>query len=234
MPLAQRPRAVLFDLFETLVQVPMAEAVGMPTVPEVLGVPADDWDRLYYREDVLGRCLGHARDPVDIMRRVAHRLDPNVAEDRIQEAVRTRSSRFEMALVNVEPGILAALDALRATGVRTALVSDAGTDDVAAWDDSPLRHRLDHVVFSHAVGVRKPDPRIYSHALRGVDVAAAEAVFVGDGGSDEHRGARGVGLATVIVTRFASRWPDLVASRIPHADHAFDDVPAFVAALPSR
>jgi putative hydrolase of the HAD superfamily len=88
------------------------------------------------------------------------------------------------------------------------------------------------VVFSYQVGVRKPDARIYARALDALGVAPADAIFVGDGGSDEHRGARALGMRTVLVTRLAGAWlPDVLAARRVHADWEFDDVAAFVAAL---
>ena len=80
--------------------------------------------------------------------------------------------------------------------------------------------------------MRKPDPRIYAHALDMVGVRAEDALFVGDGGSDEHRGARGVGIPSVLVTRFlAMYWPERVEERRRLADWEFVDVPALVAAI---
>ena len=104
-------------------------------------------------------------------------IDSSIPEDRIRAAVASRGQRFEMALLEIEPGMLAALDALRGAGIRTALVSDAGADDVEAWPRSPLRDRFDHVVFSYEVGSRKPEPRIYEHALDalGVEAGAIQA-----------------------------------------------------------
>jgi putative hydrolase of the HAD superfamily len=68
--------------------------------------------------------------------------------------------------------------------------------------------------------------------LVGLGVAAEDAIFVGDGGSDEHRGARVAGVKSVLVTRLlATWWPERVADRRPHADYEFEDVPAFVDAL---
>ena len=137
-----------------------------------------------------------------------------------------------MGLTQVEGPILEALDRLRSAGVRTALVSDAGADDVEAWERSPLRSRLDETVFSYRLGIRKPDPRIYARALQAVGARPEEAFFVGDGGSDEHRGARAVGMSPILVTRFLSMfWPEKVEERSAHADWIFEDVPAFVKAL---
>jgi putative hydrolase of the HAD superfamily len=229
---APRPKAVLFDLFHTLASVPPPAMTGDASVPQILGVSAAEWQRRYYDEDVLGRCVGRVVDAVEAMRMVTHSIDPTVPEERILAAVESRRRRFETGLISIEGGILAALDHLRAAGIRTVLVSDAGADDVESWQHSPLRERLDAVVFSYRLGFRKPDPRIYERALDTVDARPGEAIFVGDGGSDEHRGARAVGLQTVLVTRFISLWwPDAVAARRPHADWEFEDVPAFVEAL---
>ena len=227
-----RPKAVLFDLFHTLARVPSPGLAGEASVPQILGVPAAEWQRLYYDDDVLGRCLGRVVDGVDAMRRVTHSIDPTVPEERILAAVESRRRRFEAGLTGIEGGMLDALDRLRAAGVRTALVSDAGADDVESWQRSPLHERLDTVVFSYQLGVRKPDSRIYERALDTIDVRPGEAIFVGDGGSDEHRGARAVGMKTVLVTRLAALWrPETIAARRAHVDWVFEDVPAFVEAL---
>ena len=232
-PIAERrPRAVLFDLFHTLVSVPTARAIGETPAPELLGITADEYQRRFHDEDHAGRCLGHVLDPVEAMRLVAHAVDPTIPEARIQAAVESRRRCFERGLVDVAAPLVDALDRLRSVRIRLGLVSDAGADDVESWPRSPLAPRFDVVVFSYAIGARKPDSRIYQQALRALDVAPSDAIFVGDGGSDEHRGARALGLRTVLVTRLISHWtPQVVAERRPHADYEFDDVAAFVDAL---
>jgi putative hydrolase of the HAD superfamily len=227
-----RPTAVLFDLFHTLALVPPPEAVGERPIPEILGVSGSEWHRLYYDDDVLGRCLGNVRDGVEAMRRVTHALDPTVDEDRIMAAVASRRRRFEIALQRIEGPTLEAMDRLRAAGIRIALVSDAGADDVDCWETCPLRERLDVAVFSYELGIRKPDVRIYRHALGALGASPTESIFVGDGGSDELRGAKAIGMTTVLVTRLLSvYWPDRVDERRAHADWVLEDVRAFVTAL---
>jgi putative hydrolase of the HAD superfamily len=232
-PPLPRPKAVLFDLFHTLISVPPVRDEHEPSVGDIVGVPNEEWARLYFVEDVLRRCHGDVHCSVEAMRRVVHAIDPSVPEERIVAAVESKRRRFERGFVGVEAGMTAALDRLRAAGVKTALVSDAGADDVEHWPLSPLAGRFDAEVFSYKVRVRKPDRRIYEHALAAVGVAPRDAVFVGDGGSDEHRGARAVGIKTVLVTRLVSKWwPAQVVAARPHADWEFADVPAFVEALP--
>jgi putative hydrolase of the HAD superfamily len=95
-----------------------------------------------------------------------------------------------------------------------------------------LASRFDVTIFSCEVGIRKPDPPIYRAALEGLGVDARHALFVGDGGSDEHRGARAVGLRAVFVTHLVGRWwPQVIEPRRAHADFVVEDVAAFVDAL---
>ena len=226
------PKAILFDLFHTLASVPPPALSGEVPIPQILGVPGEEWHRLYYDDDVLGRCLGHIHESVEIMRRITHSIDPTVDEARILTAVESRRRRFELGLVGIEAEILDAIDRLRAADIRIALVSDAGADDVESWERSPLRNRFDATVFSYKLGIRKPDARIYKHALDAIGVAPGDTLFVGDGGSDEHRGARAVGMEAVLVTRLLKLyWPERVDERRTHVDWEFEDVPALVNAL---
>jgi putative hydrolase of the HAD superfamily len=49
-------------------------------------------------------------------------------------------------------------------------------------------------VFSFAVGVVKPDPRIYLNAIEQLGVKPEDALYIGDGGDDELAGAQRAGL----------------------------------------
>jgi putative hydrolase of the HAD superfamily len=229
-----RPKAVLFDLFHTLVTVPRSGGEFGPTAAASLGIPHAhaEFQRRMHEDDVLGRCHGRIRDHHEVMRLLARHFVPTVSDEQVADAVKWRRKRIEHALVRVETPVLDALDRLRSAGVRTALVSDAGFDDVECWHRSPLVPRLDAAVFSYEIGIRKPDRRIYEQALSAIDVDPRDALFVGDGGSDEHRGARALGMRAVMVTRYYAYWdPDAIAERRPHADFEFDDVPAFVDAV---
>jgi putative hydrolase of the HAD superfamily len=227
-----RPKAVLFDLFHTLVCVPSPASLSEPSVAEILGVPSAEWLHHFYEADTHGRALGHVVDAFEAMRLVANSIDPTIPDERIRRAVAMRQRCFELGLVEVEPLILDSLDRLRAAGIRTGLVSDAAADDVESWDRSPLVARLDAVVFSYQVGIRKPDARIYQMALDALGTSPSDALFVGDGGSNEHRGARDLGMRTVLVTRLASHWSsDILDARRPYADFELPDVPALLDAL---
>jgi putative hydrolase of the HAD superfamily len=115
-----------------------------------------------------------------------------------------------LAAAEALPGAAEVLARVRARGLRTALVSN--------WDHAaagpPLLARtglaalLDHVVISEAVGVRKPDPRIFRAALAPFDAEPAAALHVGDLASADAWGAGRLGFRTVWINRDGVPWPE--------------------------
>jgi len=94
----------------------------------------------------------------------------------------------------------ALLDALRARGLKTGLVSNAFDPEWLLREDLErmgLAERLDAAVFSSEVGRRKPDPAIFLRALELLDVRPEEALFVGDRLYEDVGGASAVGMTTV-------------------------------------
>ncbi len=65
----------------------------------------------------------------------------------------------------------------RERGIRTALLSNSWGNDYPrdGWDDM-----FDVVVISGEVGMRKPEPQIYTHTLELIGLSAAECAFVDD------------------------------------------------------
>jgi epoxide hydrolase-like predicted phosphatase len=78
--------------------------------------------------------------------------------------------------------VVAATRALRARGLRTALVTNNAREFGAGWRAMiPIAELFDAVIDSSEVGVRKPDPAIFSLALRELGgVAPEHAVFLDD------------------------------------------------------
>ncbi len=140
--------------------------------------------------------LGH------VMETMALDLEPEERE-RFLELIEDPPSERELPPV---PGAPGAVRRLRERGLRLGIVSDTGFRPGRV-----LRRQLAAVgildcfepggmAFSDEVGVPKPHPRIFEAALRGLDVAAAEAVHVGDLKFTDVAGARGVGMRVIRFT----------------------------------
>ncbi|CAN5701157.1 HAD-IA family hydrolase [soil metagenome] len=96
------------------------------------------------------------------------------------------------------PDTLATLRGLSEQGVRTAVVSNIAFDIRPAFTAIGADGYVDEFVLSYEVGAVKPDPRIFTTALDGLGVAAADAVMVGDS-EEADGGAIAVGCAFILV-----------------------------------
>ena len=222
------------DLFFTLCS-PFAP--GARTEWDALGIPKEAWlTRVEDEAMCVRRELGQLFDtPEGLMRDVLRRTGLALDERLIRELTDIRIERMRRAVTQIRPEILRTLDALHESGHRLCLVSNADVIDTLHWRESPLAARMDETVFSHLVHARKPDEAIYRIALERTGADPARSAFIGDGGSDEHRGAKRAGLRTILVTHLRPRPEAELAPLLPHVDARTDDfteLPALLARLP--
>jgi putative hydrolase of the HAD superfamily len=198
-------KAVLFDLFETLVTESSTRPPGVSSLAPALGCdreafrshwkalrPAVKVGRLSFREALaeIATTLGSPADDLTLSR---------LCEQR----VRTKAGPFEQ----VEPQVIDMVDELRRRGIRLGVISNCCAEDVATWPRSSLAPRFDCTVFSFEAGLAKPDPEIYREAVRRLKAAVSETWYIGDGGDDELSGAQEAGLRPFRATWFLKRWP---------------------------
>jgi HAD superfamily hydrolase (TIGR01509 family) len=174
-------RAVVFDLWQTLAAWPQDD---MTPLLDAVGLTLDEWVTPEHRDR---RWTGPFEDYLDWLG-----LEPGSAE----RAAELRSETTRRSLVPVL-GALPVLEELRARGLRLGLVSNCSSEVGELWERSPFAGRFDAVVLSADAGVCKPDSRIYRLVLARLGVEPGEALFVGDGESDELAGAERVGLKAV-------------------------------------
>ena len=125
------------------------------------------------------------------------------------------------------PNIGAALEALKAAGVKIGIICDVGmTPSVALRSilgDFGLMQHFDHHSFSDDVGRYKPDPRIFAHALEGLGTAPEETAHVGDLRRTDVAGANGVGWTSVRYTGIFDDPGERDGVQDVEADHVIHD-----------
>jgi putative hydrolase of the HAD superfamily len=81
----------------------------------------------------------------------------------------------------VFPGAHEAIDALKARGVKLALVTNGAADlQRAKIERFALAHRFDHIQIEGEHGFGKPEERAYRHAMDALGVTAGETWMIGD------------------------------------------------------
>jgi putative hydrolase of the HAD superfamily len=203
---APRIRAVTLDVGHTLLR-------GVPSWFDIWTREMAAYGRRVHREE-LQRAYARATDamasrapenePRASWRAFNHEMilalgidgDPRQAADRIAGAF--LSVRAEFVPFD---DVLEVLDAMRARGLRLAVVSnwESGLDKTLAR--SGLGRYFEAVVASADVRAAKPDPRIFEAALRHLGIPPSGAVHVGDSYEADVAGARAAGLHPVLLDR---------------------------------
>ena len=103
-------RAVLFDLFHTLVSLEVSQPPG-PSVSAILGVDQETWWRAWTDSSddyVLGKTMLERTLPAR-----ARIANPAVTDEQIRHALSARPARFRHVLTHVEPEAIASNGRLR-------------------------------------------------------------------------------------------------------------------------
>jgi len=211
-------KAVIFDLFHTLVSLRAAWGDRLPKVHEILGVSREAWGgQLGARLHDL--YVGEYLDAFEAVSEMARTIDPAIPDEAIKKAAESITETFAGALIRVPVETSEVLAGLKARGKRLGLVSNASVMEIGAWDRSPIAPLFDSALFSCFAGCMKPDRRIYEMSMDALGVTPEQCVFVGDGGSQELEGARDLGICAIMVAgMIRDVWPGRIEERRQHAD----------------
>ena len=210
-------KAIYFDLFFTLI-VPQYEKENNEFT--ILGITAEEWEH-YAENDALyqERALGLVKNEKEIIEKITSIMLFEISDMQKVRLLKARENRMKAALNNVSKDILEVLKELKAKDVKLGLISNADVIDCKYWHQSPLAHLFDDVIFSCDVGILKPDKEIYELAMAHLNVKANECMFVGDGGSNELKGAKAVGMKTVFTEALDVKYDKKRAQIMEYADY---------------
>lgn len=198
-------RAVLLDALGTLLRLePPAPAPALRRELAARGVEVDEAtaeaamsaEIVYYRAHNLE---GRDRAALaDLRRRCAEVLAQALG---VSASAAVHDALLASLRFRAYPDVPSALDRLRGAGLRLVVVSNW---DVSLHDrlaETGIAERVDGAVASAELGVGKPDPAIFRHALTLAGVAPGEAIHVGDSPVADVEGARAAGIEPVLMVR---------------------------------
>jgi HAD superfamily hydrolase (TIGR01509 family) len=111
-------------------------------------------------------------------------------------------------------GVVEAIEAIRRSGIRVAVVSNSDGSVTESLARAGLADLFEFVIDSHDVGVAKPDPQIFEAALERMGVVPADAWYVGDSVFHDVKGALAASMANaVLVDPYALGPEDVVKVR---------------------
>lgn len=198
-PLHPTPKLVLFDLDRTIADYDGARLVRTRYAFEP---HFSDRERL---ELAVAEALEHVGEGADHFEQVlaAHGIsEPALVQEaqrRFQEDLYRGLRLFEETL-----DVVSAVATHASVGLITNGPTAIQRPKIELLEIEPL---FPVIVVSEEAGVWKPDPRIFHIALDQLNVAAADAIYVGDSAEHDVPGAHAAGLRAVWINRLGIDWP---------------------------
>lgn len=199
-------RAVLFDMFDTLVEL-------QPPAPRLRGLllertGVDVGDEAAARgmaaeidHYLANHMRGRDRLTLDALRddcaSVLHRA---LGAEGLHHS-QVRAAMLDSLLFRVFSDVAPALESLRARGTRLGVVSNWDCSLPEWLERAGLTPLFDGVVSSAVVGAAKPCPAPFLAALDLLGVQPAQALHVGDSVDNDVQGARKAGVRPVLIAR---------------------------------
>jgi HAD superfamily hydrolase (TIGR01509 family) len=193
-------KAVIFDLWDTLVDWPIDEAQALNRgLAARIGLSDAEFGQRWQEHYIFSQT-----QPLATLYRAI-----GVPEEHVEAHV---SARHEFARQALRPrdGALPTLAELRRRGIRLGLISMCSEDVPTVWPETELAGCFDAETFSATTGLKKPDAAIYLATSTALGVEPEDCFFVGDGANDELAGAARAGMTPVLMaTGNEPKWPEV-------------------------
>ena len=188
--------AVLFDFNGVLTTSPFAHMAALGTDAGVEGQVVLDLMLGPYDEDTDHAWHRFERGEITAAEYGAD-LFARAAEAKVQ--LDFGSLADMMSRLEIHDVVIERIRALRVAGYRTGLVTNNVKEASSQWREMvPVDELFDVIIDSSEVGMRKPNPAIFLHALELLRVSPERAVFLDDAEGNVV-GARRAGLHAILV-----------------------------------
>lgn len=184
-------KAVIFDMFETLVTLHGGPLYFGKEIADDLGISAEEFYPLWHQTED-DRSKGALRFEEALTWIGEHMTFPY--PERIAAVSEKRRAFKEEAFHHVEDRILQMMKELKEHGAKIGLISNCFWEEAEAIHNSCLASYFDTMLLSCELGMQKPEPELYYRCMRELQAAPEECLYVGDGGSRELETAAKLGL----------------------------------------
>jgi putative hydrolase of the HAD superfamily len=190
-------RAIIFDLFGTLVGDFTAVGQTHEELASILGVPYEPFMK-QWREITGRRTMGEFQTVEASIEHVCGALGVAVNAEQMARAVEFRLEYTRRALVP-KPDAVATLARLKHTGFKVGLLSNCSIEIPILWPETEFADLIESPIFSSRERLKKPDPRIYQIACERLGVAPKDCLYIADGENHELKAAADFGMSPVLI-----------------------------------
>ena len=212
-------KAVIFDMFETLVTLFTGRTYFSEHIAADLGQPIEAFRKCWH-ETEKDRTLGKysMEEGLALTLKNLGAWSP----ENVQLVCRKRREALGDTFNDIPAESLRLLKSLHEKGLKVGLITNTFSDECDMILASPLYPLFDAAMISYEQGLSKPDPEIYRRAMQALNVAPEECLYVGDGGSHELQAARTLGMQAIQCTWFRDlayepHIPSPIFEDFPHA-----------------
>lgn len=187
-------RAVIFDMFETLITHYQGPLYFGTQMAKDAGIPKEKFLELW-------EPTGHARTigkiTLEEVLETILRENQCYSEELLKVIVDKRVETKEECFRHLHPEIIPMLTKLKDKGILIGLITNCFSEEVGVIRKSVLFPYFDAAYFSYEQGIQKPDEEIFRRCIEALSVKAEECLYVGDGGSNELEAAKKIGMTAV-------------------------------------
>lgn len=208
-------KAVLFDLFETILLLrsnvdyydQCLKRLYESLVSSGINVSFNDFRKVYFkvRSDLYERAKDNLEEPHFNIRVSLALREMGYNYDATHSVVRGATMAFSeefMRYIYPDEDACLVLQKLHCR-YMTGIISNFAIPECAhrLLSIYKLRNFLDTIVISAEINRRKPAPEIFNAALSYLGIAAEDAMFVGDTPDVDIKGAKSIGMKTILIER---------------------------------
>ncbi len=193
-------KAVIFDMFETLVSMFSGDTYFSEDMATDLKIPIDDFKNAWHATEH-DRSCGNCTIEEGI--KTTLEMLGCYSEDAVKLLAEKRRRNLEGIFERTPVETLALLQELKRRGTKIGLISNCYSDEADVIRKSTIFTYLDTALLSYEQGICKPDHEIYKKAMEKLGTTAEECLYVGDGGSKELFAARDLGMKCLQAQYFA-------------------------------
>ena len=219
-------KAVIFDMFETLVTLFEGRTYFSENMAEDIGADITEFRKAWHKSEhdrSIGR-MTMKEGIADTLRNLGM-----YDEKTVDMLFGNRLAALGDTFAAIPEASVELLKGLKKRGIKVGLITNTFSDERDLIRASELFPYFDAAMISYEQGVLKPDPSMYLKIMEEFGVKPEECLYVGDGGSKELYAARDLGMNAVQALWFheLAFEPHIPCDELPEFPHAVKQAEIF-------